>query len=133
MGGNINHLSQPETTRQLLSNIRTKLVSVYAQVYVYQIRFVLQYGRSKWLRNLRNIVSADDWKQMWKDIESTSHLVDQGIQDRVGARTLETWKAVNDIKALTEEIKDLQMSTLEVSKSNSKGQLIHTDMLIPFT
>lgn len=132
MGGNINHLSQPETTRQLLSNIRTKLVSVYAQVYVYQIRFVLQYGRSKWLRNLRNIVSADDWKQMWKDIESTSHLVDQGIQDRLGARTLETWKAVNDIKALTEEIKDLQMSTLEVSKSSSKGRLIHTDMLSHF-
>ncbi|KAK7698442.1 hypothetical protein SLS64_012563 [Diaporthe eres] len=97
--------SQTGTTRQLLTNIRTKLVSIYAQVYVYQIRFVLQYGRSKWLRNLRNIVSADDWKQMWKDIEDTSHLVDQGIQDRVGTRTLEAWKAVNDIKALTEEIK----------------------------
>ncbi|KAK7735396.1 hypothetical protein SLS63_003866 [Diaporthe eres] len=105
--------SQTGTTRQLLTNIRTKLVSIYAQVYVYQIRFVLQYGRSKWLRNLRNIVSADDWKQMWKDIEDTSHLVDQGIQDRVGTRTLEAWKAVNDIKALTEEIKGLQMSTLE--------------------
>lgn len=69
-------------------------------------------------------MSADDWKQMWNDIESTSRLVDQGIQDRVGTRTSETWKAVNDIKALTEEIKGLQMSTLEVSKPSSKVDLL---------
>lgn len=68
-------------------------------------------------------MSADDWKQMWKDIESTSRSVDQGIQDRVSARTLETWKAVNDIKASTEEIRNLQISTLEVSKPSSKSSL----------
>ncbi|KAG6364032.1 hypothetical protein INS49_009135 [Diaporthe citri] len=106
--------SQTEATRQLLSIIRSKLVSVYAQVYVYQIRFILQYGRIKWLRNVRNIVSADDWKGMWNDIESTSRLVDQGIQDRVGIRTSEAWKAINEIKARTEEIKGLQRSTLEM-------------------
>lgn len=69
-------------------------------------------------------MSADDWKQMWNDIESTSRLVDQGIQDRVGTRTLETWKAVNDIKTMTEEIKDLQRSTLEVSGLRSKGDFL---------
>lgn len=68
-------------------------------------------------------MSADDWKQMWKDIESTSRLVDQGVQDRVGTRTLEAWKTVNDVKASTEEIKNLQISTLEVSNPNSKGDL----------
>lgn len=68
-------------------------------------------------------MSADDWKQMWKDIESTSRLVDQGVQDRVSTRTLEAWKTVNDVKASTEEIKNLQKSTLEVSNPNSKGDL----------
>ncbi|KAF4987650.1 hypothetical protein FDECE_15346, partial [Fusarium decemcellulare] len=92
------HSSHTEPTRQLLSRIRTELVSIYAQVYVYETRFVLQYAtRNKSHRSLRNTVNADDWKRLWADIESTSRRIDQGVQDRVGARTLEMWQQVSDI------------------------------------
>lgn len=121
LGRSSNSLSQTGTTGKVLANIRTNLVSVYAKIYVYQIRFILQYVRSTFLRSMRNIVGADDWKQRWNDIESTSRLVDQSTQDIVGARMLEVWKAAIDIKVETEKIKDLQRSTLEVSDPISKG------------
>lgn len=104
--------SQPEITHQLLSSIRAKLVSIYAQVYMYQIRFVLQYARGKVHRALRNTVSTDGWKQMWSEIESASRFIDQSVQDRLGARGLETWRRVNDIEARAERIESLQQATL---------------------
>ncbi|KAJ4146186.1 hypothetical protein NW754_001650 [Fusarium falciforme] len=79
---------------------------------MYQIRFVLQYARGKVRRALRNTVSADGWKQMWSEIESTSRLIDQGVQDRLGVRALETWRRVNDIETRAERIESLQQATL---------------------
>jgi hypothetical protein len=104
--------SEPGSGRELLLAVQTKVVSVYAQVYVYQMRFVLQYARGKLHRALRNTFSADDWKQMWADIECTSRLIDQGVDDRIGHRTLETWGAVNDIMKSTEDIKISQQAIL---------------------
>ncbi|RSL56966.1 hypothetical protein CEP54_008539 [Fusarium duplospermum] len=121
--------SQPEITRQLLSSIRTKLVSVYAQVYMYQIRFVLQYARGKVHRALRNTVSADGWKQMWSEIESTSCLIDQGIQDRLGVRALETWRRVSDIEARTQRIESLQQATLAAVQTGNEAELL---LSLPF-
>ncbi|KAM5341480.1 hypothetical protein ACJ41O_014511 [Fusarium nematophilum] len=120
---------QSEQTGQLLSGIRTKLVSVYAQVYVSQIRFVLQYSRVKAHRVLRNAVTADGWKQMLADIESTSKLIDQGVQDRVWARALETWQAVNDIKATTERLEILQQATLAAVQAGNEADLL---LSLPF-
>jgi hypothetical protein len=103
--------------------MRTKLVSVYAQIYVYQIRFVLQFARKKVHQTMRNLVSADGWKQMWEDIKATSDLVKEGIQDRVGARTFDTWQAVNDAMKRIDGIEALQHTTLTaVQVSNPKQQ-----------
>ncbi|RSM18669.1 hypothetical protein CDV31_002389 [Fusarium ambrosium] len=121
--------SQPETTRRLLSSIRTKLVSVYAQVYIYQIRFVQQYARGKIHRVLRNSVSADGWKQMWSEIESTSCLIDQGVQDRLGVRALETWRRVSDIEARTQRIESLQQATLAAVQTGNEAELL---LSLPF-
>jgi hypothetical protein len=96
---------------------------------MYQIQFVLQYGRSKWRRNLGGIFKPEDWKRKWNEIDSARQLVDQGIQDRVGARILDTWevakkievettetlKVVYGINATSEEIQNAQKSTKEVS------------------
>ncbi|RSL40369.1 hypothetical protein CEP53_013401, partial [Fusarium sp. AF-6] len=121
--------SQPETTRRLFSSIRTKLVSVYAQVYIYQIRFVQQYARGKIHRALRNSVSADGWKQMWSEIESTSCLIDQGVQDRLGVRALETWRRVSDIEARTQRIESLQQATLAAVQTGNEAELL---LSLPF-
>ncbi|KAJ4312919.1 hypothetical protein N0V84_009688 [Fusarium piperis] len=121
--------SQPEITRQLLSSIRTKLVSVYAQVYMYQIRFVLQYARGKVHRALRNTVSADEWKQMWGEIESVSRLIDQGVQDRLGVRALETWRRVNEIETRSERIESLQQATLAAVQVGIEAELL---LSLPF-
>ena len=88
--------------------IRTKLVSLYAQIYVYEIRFVLQYDRGWAHRTSRNAVAADDWKGIWADIESTSQMIDQGAQEHVSDRILEV---VNDISVRVENFEKLQRAT----------------------
>lgn len=112
--------------------MESKLVSIYANVYMYQIQFVLQYGRSKWRRNLGSIFKPEDWKQKWNEIDSARQLVDQGIQDRVGAKILDTWEAVQKIEvettetlkvvhginARSEEIQNVQKCNKEVSNHN---------------
>ncbi|KAF5555557.1 NACHT WD40 domain-containing protein [Fusarium mexicanum] len=119
---------QTENTRQVTANIEIKLVGIYAKVYIYQIQFMLQYGRSKWRRNLGGIFKPEDWKQKWNEIDSARQLVDQSIQDRVSAKTLDTWEAlrnieaestetlelVHDIKARGREIQNEQKSTKEL-------------------
>lgn len=73
---------------------------------------MLQYSRSKVHRALRNFGSADGWKQLWTDIESTSQEVDQGMQTRVSARKQVTWKAVDEIRTRAETMEALQEATL---------------------
>lgn len=126
--------SQSENSRELLSSIRSQVVSVYTQVYVYQMRFVLQYARNKIHRVMRNLVTADKWKQMWMDIETTSQRIDQGVQHRVTTRTLDIWKAVDDIKTRDADLKSLQQTVLaavQVSSPPSKRPFYNNiDILI---
>ncbi|KFY82137.1 hypothetical protein V500_10793 [Pseudogymnoascus sp. VKM F-4518 (FW-2643)] len=113
--------SLSEGACRVFSEIRAKLVSLYAQIYVYEIRFVLQYSRGRAHRASRNAVAADDWKSMWADIKSTSQMIDQGVREHVGARTLE---AVNDIIARVDNIENLQQATLKSVEAGNQTQLI---------
>ena len=49
---------------------------------------------------------------MWADIECTSRLIDRGVDDCLGHKTLEIWGTVNDIMKSTEEIKNSQQKIL---------------------
>ncbi|KAF5554101.1 Pfs NACHT WD domain-containing protein [Fusarium phyllophilum] len=83
--------------------------------------------RDKWRRNLGGIFKPEDWKQKWNEIDSARQLVDQGIQDRVAAKTLDTWELLNkiqvdstealevvrDIETRAQEIQNEQRSTKE--------------------
>lgn len=116
--------SRSDATQQLLLAMRTKLVSIYAQIYVYQIRFVLQFARGAVHQTMRNLTSADSWKQMWEDIKAASDLVKEGIQSRVGARTFETWKAVNDAMKRMDGIEALQQATLTAVQDGNETNLL---------
>ncbi|KAF4974216.1 hypothetical protein FZEAL_8854 [Fusarium zealandicum] len=97
VGAELQEPGQVHSTQQLPSHTRDKLVNLYSQVYKYEIRFVLQYGRKKAQRALRIMLIADGWKILSADIQSTSKSIDQGWQDRVAARSLETWKRLEEV------------------------------------
>jgi hypothetical protein len=63
-------------------------------------------------------MAADDWKSKWATIKSTSQMIDQAVQEHVGARTLE---AVNDIITRAENIENLQQETLKSVKVSSSS------------
>ena len=91
------------STHELLSNIESKLIDIYEKVYLYQIRFVLQYGQGKRRRNVGGILKPEHWKQKWQEVDTVRQQVDQAVQDRIGARTLEMWTAVKEIETTTTE------------------------------
>ncbi|KAF5718821.1 wd40 repeat protein [Fusarium mundagurra] len=123
---------QTESTQQLAASIESKLVSIYAKVYIYQIQFVLQYGRSKWRRNLGGIFKPEDWKQKWNEIDSARQLVDQGIQDRVAAKTLDTWELLNKIQVdstvALEVVRDIETKTQKIQ--NEQRSIKERDLLL---
>ncbi|OBS29574.1 hypothetical protein FPOA_03512 [Fusarium poae] len=96
--------SQDGNTSQLFSNMETQLVSFYEQVYLYQIQFIRQYGKSKWRRNMGNMFNPKDWKQKWSTIDSVREIIDTSIRDRVSARSLDSWEAVMSIEKRTENV-----------------------------
>ncbi|KAF5642268.1 WD domain protein [Fusarium tjaetaba] len=110
---------QTESTQQLAASIESKL-------------FVLQYGRSKWRRNLGGIFRPEDWKQKWNEIDSARQLVDQGIQDRVTAKTLDTWEQLNKIQLdsteVLEAVRDIETRAREIQ--NEQRSIKERDLLL---
>ncbi|KAJ4245749.1 hypothetical protein NW762_013873 [Fusarium torreyae] len=116
------NMEQSANVRELFSNIEMKLVDIYVKVYLYQIRFVLQYGQGKLRRNLGGILNPEDWKEKWKEIDSSIQLVDQAVGDRLGARIMETWKAVRKIEIQTEEFLSA-VSTIDARTERIENKL----------
>ncbi|KAF4963464.1 hypothetical protein FSARC_8513 [Fusarium sarcochroum] len=108
---------------------RSKLINVYMGIYIYQIRFVLQFSRVKRHRALRNTVSADGWKKMWSDIESTSQLIDQVVRDLVGVKIFESFDIMNDLTIKMERLEYLQQDTLDAVQVGNENDLL---ALLPF-
>ncbi|KAG7423580.1 hypothetical protein BFJ63_vAg16175 [Fusarium oxysporum f. sp. narcissi] len=108
----ISHLQsscQSASSRELLSRIRDDLVSVYGKIYIYEARFIIQYGRrNKLHRAFRNALNADGWKQSWSEIESIGQRFDKGVNSEVNVTTLKTWKAVKDVQEQVERLETMQ-------------------------
>ncbi|KAL2150432.1 hypothetical protein VTH82DRAFT_6995 [Thermothelomyces myriococcoides] len=105
--------SQSKETHRLLWTIRAKLVNIYVQVYLYEIRFILQYSKGKAHRLLRNAVAADGWSDMLAVIKSTSQEVDQALQDLDSSIVL---KSLGIVKDQLNELEALQQATLSSVK-----------------
>ncbi|KAF6796351.1 Vegetative incompatibility protein HET-E-1-like protein 7, partial [Colletotrichum sojae] len=116
--------SQSESARQLLIDIRSKVINVYVQIYSYEIRLVMQCTKSKARRIVRNAVGADGWKEMWESIESVSKQIDDEIQSRLNIRTLEIWQKINDSMKQTGDIKGLQQATLASVQDGNQTSLL---------
>ncbi|KAG5766081.1 hypothetical protein H9Q72_005831 [Fusarium xylarioides] len=126
----VSHLQsscQSVSSRELVSRIRDDLVSVYGKIYVYEARFILQYGRrNKVHRAVRNALNADSWKQAWSEVESISQRIDKGINSEVNITTLKSWKVVKDIQEATERIEALQHKTLETFEGFDRRHLLES-------
>ncbi|KAI1407508.1 WD40-repeat-containing domain protein [Hypoxylon sp. FL1857] len=125
---------QPRNSSTLLPSIRSQVVSVYADILVYQIRFLLQFNRNMAHRFVRDIGTADGWKQMWTKIETASQRIDQGVRDRLNTRILESWKAVGDIKTmvgdLSTAVKDAEEERLLMSLPYTANAIFDSRLVV---
>ena len=132
---NLTSFSQTTSTSidGLLSNIEAKLIDIYEKVYLYQIRFALQYGRGKWHRNMGGILKPEDWKERWKGIDTARQIVDQAVQDRVGARAFDTWAAVKKVETTTTKtlnaVHDMDARTEKMEIRDRATQEVHGPVL----
>ena len=100
------------THHQLAAALATKTVDLYKLVYLYLIRFNLQFLRGSTHRILRDAVTADEWKSMLGQIKDTSLEIDQALQGWTNNKVLETWKTTQDIITKTDDLEHLQRETL---------------------
>lgn len=97
---------------ELVQHVKDELVSIYAAIYMYEARFILQYAtRNKMHRAIRNALNADEWKDLWSEIQSKARRIDEGVRDLRGVKTLETWKKIQAIESVQQDIlKSVQVS-----------------------
>lgn len=99
---------------ELLQHVKDELVSIYAAIYMYEARFILQYAtRNKMHRAIRNALNADEWKDLWSEIQSKARRIDEGVRDLIGVKTLETWNKIQIIETCTGRIESVQQETLK--------------------
>jgi hypothetical protein len=72
-------MSSPQT-QNLVTQLRTKTVSLYSQILKYQIHLVHQYSRAGFFRFLRDLIVADDWKGMLGTLRGTEESIKQDLQ-----------------------------------------------------
>ncbi|RGP81028.1 wd40 repeat [Fusarium longipes] len=109
---------------EVLQRVKDELVSIYAAIYVYEARFILQYAtRNKMHRAIRNALNADDWKDLWSDIRSKASRIDEGIRDQLGVKTLEAWKKIQIIEMRTGRIESVQQDILKSVEDIDRRQL----------
>ncbi|KAF5670516.1 hypothetical protein FHETE_4423 [Fusarium heterosporum] len=114
-------------SKALLTHVKHDLIGIYADMYVYEARFILQYAtRGKVHRTFRNAFTVDDWKSLWAGIQSKSRRIDQGIHDQISARTMEIWKKVERIQMDTKIIEVITKDTLKVVQGLDRRQLLQS-------
>jgi hypothetical protein len=104
-------------SRQQLDQVKDELISVYADILIYEARFILQYAtRNKMHRGFRNAFNADEWKTLLSAIQSKCRRIDSAVHDQIDAKTLEVWKKIESIERSTGRIESLQQDTLTAVK-----------------
>ncbi|KAI1134357.1 WD40 repeat-like protein [Hypoxylon sp. FL0543] len=69
-----------ESDHKLALSLQAKTIELYSNVYKYQIRVVLHFGRSTLGRYSRDLVVSNDWKGMIQKLKATETEIDRDQQ-----------------------------------------------------
>jgi hypothetical protein len=61
--------------------VRDKVISLYSQILKYQIYVFRQYSRAGFFRFLRDVVVADNWKEMLKALKETESAIRRNLTE----------------------------------------------------
>ncbi|KAH6869272.1 hypothetical protein B0T10DRAFT_467339 [Thelonectria olida] len=92
--------------RQLVETVETKMIKIYSIAYRYQIRIVLQCTRTKPHQLLRNLVRADNWKEMQQDVNKENDEINEAIRDLSTSRSYA--KPQNIEQVLAPEVQNMK-------------------------
>ncbi|KAK4163949.1 hypothetical protein QBC43DRAFT_354088 [Cladorrhinum sp. PSN259] len=111
--------SQIQGRHDLLLDIKGKVVRVYEEAYLYQICFVRQYAKGRFLRIMRSAFTVDNWKSMWTNIESMRRQIDKGLKDCAIVEILNITGYISQLEIKAELIHDAVL----VKQNSLKGLL----------
>ena len=72
-------ISSPQT-QNLVTQLRTKTISLYSQILKYQVHLVHQYSRAGFFRFLRDLIVADDWNGMLETLRGTEESINKDLE-----------------------------------------------------
>jgi N-terminal domain of NWD NACHT-NTPase len=95
--------------KETLTSLRKQTTTLYSEILKYQIKIARQYSRPGYFRFVRDLVEADPWTTMLKDVIDTekarNNILDdlvrgsvQWIQDQMSKLALDLAESSKDIK-----------------------------------
>ncbi|KAF4951958.1 hypothetical protein FGADI_7074 [Fusarium gaditjirri] len=111
---------------RVIESIKDRVIKVYAIVYEYQIRIVLQYAHGKPRRMIGDLVLHNDWKKMSTDIEEKDREIDRAVNTA-------THSSLRDeLKRVDRSIRDAMSKVVELHKEISAKMDISILDRIPY-
>lgn len=115
--------STPEDRFKLGLRLRERTITLYSQVLEYQIRLTKQLSRSGLFQYMRDIATADDWKEMLTEIKCT----DKSIEDILGDWSKKTVQEIHaELTSMKHEVErqlNIVLDTINVRYIVFRGLL----------
>ncbi|GMF72733.1 unnamed protein product [Aspergillus oryzae] len=117
--------STPEDRFKLGLRLRERTITLYSQVLEYQIRLTKQLSRSGLFQYMRDIATADDWKEMLTEIKCT----DKSIEDILGDWSKKTVQEIHaELTSMKHEVErqlNIVLDTINTQAAQDQLNTLH--------
>ncbi|EIT74723.1 WD40 repeat protein [Aspergillus oryzae 3.042] len=117
--------STPEDISKFGLRLRERTINLYSQVLEYQIRLTKQLSRSGLFQYMRDIATADDWKEMLTEIKRT----DKSIEDILGDWSKKTVQEIHaEITSMKREVErqlNIVLDTINTQAAQDQLDILH--------
>ncbi|KAK6815870.1 hypothetical protein RU639_009205 [Aspergillus parasiticus] len=117
--------SIPEDRSKFGLRLRERTITLYSQVLEYQIRLTKQLSRSGLFQYMRDIATADDWKEMLTEIKRT----DKSIEDILGDWSKKTVQEIHaELASMKREVEmqlNIILDTINTQEAQDQLNTLH--------
>ncbi|GAB1205469.1 hypothetical protein APSETT445_004145 [Aspergillus pseudonomiae] len=117
--------STPEDGYKVGLRLRERTITLYSQVLEYQIRLTKQLSRYGLIQYMRDIATADDWKEMLTEIKHTDKSIEELLGDWSKKTVQEIHAELFSMKREVEGRLNIVLDTINTQASQDQLDTLH--------
>ncbi|KAE8376302.1 hypothetical protein BDV26DRAFT_294231 [Aspergillus bertholletiae] len=117
--------SSPEDGSKVGLRLRERTIALYSQVLEYQIRLAKQLSRSGLFQYMRDIATADNWKEMLTEIKHTDKVIEEILGDWSKKTVQEIHTELFSMKCEVEGRLNTVLDTINAQASHDQLDTLH--------